>query len=120
MWLKLIFEELVKAKWFSWDFVERMIDIFPYTGKNANSKPPRFKSKKMKLKVSRRIIGTFAEISNLVRSFTQLVYDQILDCTNPYWLWLLKIRQFLRYVSMPTISDSQVRGQPNFFLQLSK
>ena len=66
----------------------------------------------MKIKVSRRVVGTFAEVSNLVRSLTQLLSDHIGDTSNPYWKWLLLIRQYLRFVSMPAMSDSQVWGQP--------
>ena len=45
----------------------------------------------MKNKQSRRIIGTFAEISNLIRSFPQFAFDSILDTSDEYWRWLLKV-----------------------------
>ena len=37
-WLKIILENLVKAKWFSWDSIESMIEEFPFTGRDANSR----------------------------------------------------------------------------------
>ena len=43
------------------------------------------------------LIGTFAEVGTLIRSFPQLMYDHIKDPSNDYWQWLLAIRQFLRF-----------------------
>ena len=67
----------------------------------------------MKNKVSRRIIGTFAEIGLLVRSFTQLIFDNIKNVQDPYYLWLLEIRDFLRFILMPKLRNSQVIFQQN-------
>ena len=50
---------LVKSRWFTWESLERSIATFPYHGKDANSKPALMKSKKMQLKNSRNIVGTF-------------------------------------------------------------
>ena len=74
----------------------------------------------MKTKVSRHVMGTFSEISNFIRSFTQMMYDYLGDTSNPYYKWLLEIRTFVRYVSMTEITISQVRVQPkrNFISHL--
>ena len=53
-------------------------------------------------------LGTFAEVAMLIRSITQILYDVVQDFQNPYWLWLLDIRCYLRYMLMPKISTSQV------------
>ena len=34
-WMKIIFEHLVKQKWFTWEILERNIKGFPYKGKDA-------------------------------------------------------------------------------------
>ena len=65
-------------------------------------------SKKMRNKASRQILGTFAEVSNLIRSSTQVLYDYIKDPNDDYWKWLLLIRKFLKFMLMPEISESQV------------
>ena len=57
----------------------------------------------------KRTIGTFSEIACLIRSFTQLFYNNARNTDNPYWQWILQIRCFLRYILMPKIAHSQVR-----------
>ena len=52
--------------------------------------------------------GTFAEVGNLIRSLTQVLYDRIQDVNDQYWLWLIDIRSYLRYMLMPKISTTQV------------
>jgi len=90
-WMKIIIEHFVELKWFSWEAFERIIKSFPYRGSDANSRPPVLRGKKMKVKRTRRIIGTFAEVSTLIRSFPQLIYDHIKDSTDEHWKWLLKV-----------------------------
>ena len=109
-WLKLIFENLVKSKFFSWEALQRLMSTFPYVRKDSNNKPPPLRSKKMKSKNTRNVIGTFAEVSNLIRSITQVAYNHILDHENRYWQWLLSLRRFLRFVTMYQISESQVQA----------
>ena len=77
LYLKLIVEHLVKCRWFSWEDLEKLVKEFPFRGTDCNSRPPVPKAKKMKIKASRKIIGTFAEISTFVRSFTQILFDCI-------------------------------------------
>ena len=62
----------------------------------------------MKVKATRHVIGTFAEVGTLIRSFSQLFFDYIKDPNDEYWLWMIEIRTYLRYLLMPQISDSQV------------
>ena len=62
----------------------------------------------MKLKDSRRVIGTFSQVATLIRSFSQILYNQIKNPENPYWKWILLIRKFLRFVSMSQVSSSQL------------
>ena len=62
----------------------------------------------MKVKATRHVIGTFAEVGTLIRSFSQLFFDYIKDPNDEYWLWMIEIRKYLRYLLMPQISDSQV------------
>ena len=62
----------------------------------------------MKRKESRQIVGTFSETACLIRSFTQVAYNHIQDPSNEYWQWLLHIRQFLRFLTMGKITESQV------------
>ena len=38
LWMKLILENLVKAKWFSWEALETLTGSFPFRGKDANSR----------------------------------------------------------------------------------
>ena len=107
LWLKLILENLVMKRWFSWKSLERMMK-FKFRGKDSNNRPAPMRSKVMKVKKSRRIIGTFAEVSCLIRSFPQMAYDHIRNSNDPYWQFLLKIRSFLRFLLMPKITDQQV------------
>ena len=92
----------------SWETLENMMVTFPYQRKDAKSKPAVLLSKKMKIKSSRKVIGTFSEISTLIRSFTQLIFNNILDYEDPYYKWLIEIRCYLRYMQMPSITESQV------------
>ena len=62
----------------------------------------------MKIKSTRNVPGTFAEIALFIRSLTQILYDNIQDFKDPYYLWLIEIRCFLRYMLMPKITTSQV------------
>ena len=62
----------------------------------------------MKRKESRQIVGTFSETACLIRSLTQIAYNNIQDPSNEYWQWLLHIRQFLRFLTMQKITESQV------------
>ena len=62
----------------------------------------------MKIKESRQIVGTFSETACLIRLFTQIAYNQIQDPSNEYWQWFLLIRQFLRFLTMQKITESQV------------
>ena len=72
----------------------------------------------MRQKASRRIPGTFAEIGNLIRSFTQVMFDHIRNFDDEYWLWLLEIRMFLRYILMPEISQSQLKAMNETLIDL--
>ena len=36
------------------------------------------------------------------------MYDHIKDYNDPYWIWMIEIRRFLRYILMTEISDKQV------------
>ena len=63
----------------------------------------------MKNKASRKIVGTFAEIANLIRSLTQIMYDHIKNRQDEHFLWLIEIRRFLRYMLMPKISETQLK-----------
>ena len=108
LWLLIILEHLVKQKWFSWHVLERILESFPYKGKDANNRPTVLLSKKMQQKSSRRIIGTFSEVRNLIQSFPQLLFNHIRDPADEFWVWLLVIRRFLRFISMPKMTESQV------------
>ena len=108
LWLLLIFEHFVESKWLTWDALEHLISSFPYKGRDANSRPAILLARKMKIKKSRKVIGTFSEIENLIRSITQMLYDHIKDTDDEYWLWLLEIRRFVRFVNMPQITESQL------------
>ena len=90
------------------NLLKEWLKKFKFRGKDCNNRPAPMRSKVMKVKKSRRIIGTFAEVSCLVRSFSQMAYDNIQDFTDPYWQWLLSIRKYLRYILMPKITDQQV------------
>ena len=94
LWLKIILEHFVQMKWFSWDAFERIVKSFPYRGSDSNSRLT-FSAKKMKVKHSRRIVGTFAEISTLIRTLPQLLFDQIQDPTDDYWKWFLKVQKVI-------------------------
>ena len=107
LWILLILEHLVKKKWFSWLVIERILESYPYKGKDAANRP-KLLSKKMQQKCSRKIIGTFSEVRNLIQSLPQLLYNHIRDPNDNYWQWLLLIRRFLRYILMPQLTDSQI------------
>ena len=107
IWIKLILEHFVKSKWMTWDILERLIASFPYKGKDAGCRPP-FKAKKMKNKASRRIVGTFSEMANLIRSLTQLLYDHLANSEDYYWQLLLGIRKLLKFIAMPKLSAHQI------------
>ena len=62
----------------------------------------------MKQKNTRNIIGTFSEIGNLIQSSTQLLFDYLKDPEDKFWKWLLLIRKFLRFIRMPSVSESQL------------
>ena len=108
VWLKVILEHLVANKWFSWDSYEKNVKEFQFKGKDCDNRPPVLPGKTMKIKGSRRIIGTFSEIACLIRSLPQLLFDEIKNTEDPFWKWLLLIRNFLRFVLMPSITESQV------------
>ena len=89
--LKIIIEHFVKQKWVTYEALEKLIKKFPYKGSDANSRPV-LRSKKMKVKKSRKIVGTFSEVSTLIQTFPQIIFDHIQDTNNDYWKWLLCIR----------------------------
>ena len=107
--LKIIITHLVKQKWMSWDSLEQAITEFKYKGTDAASRPAVLQSKKMKNKSSRKIVGTFSQVSTLVRSFPMLIFDHIHDVEDDYWKWLITLRQFLCYIQMYKITDNQVQ-----------
>ena len=76
-WILIIIQHFISQKWLTWETLENLLATFPYRGRDSNSKPVVQKSKKMKVKSSRKIIGCFAEISTLIRSFPQLFYNNI-------------------------------------------
>ena len=86
-----------KTRWLTISFI-----------KPNNFRPCILRAKQMKVKDSRRIIGTFSEVGNLIRSITQLLYDHVRDTQNPYRRWLILIRHYLQYIRMPKISQTQV------------
>ena len=110
VWLLLIFEHFTKKGWFNWEALEKTIKKFPYKNNHASNRPT-LRAKQMKVKGSWRIVGTFAELTNLIQSITQLLFDHVKDTNDPYWLWLIQIRKFLRFMLMPKITDSQVSNQ---------
>ena len=117
-WVLIIIEHFVHEKWITWLALERIIKDFPYKGNDARNKPAILLCKKMRQKASRRIPGTFAEIGNLIRSFTQVMFDHIRNFDDEYWLWLLEIRMFLRYILMPEISQSQLKAMNETLIDL--
>ena len=54
----------------SWDQFERLIVQFKFRGTDTRSRPPVVRGKKMKVKQSRKVIGTFSEVAQLIRSIT--------------------------------------------------
>ena len=58
--------------------------------------------------IARNVVGTFAEIENLISSSTQLLFDHVKDKEDSHWNWLIHIPCFLRYVNMPRVTKSQV------------
>jgi hypothetical protein len=118
LWIKIIFEHFVKIHWITWENLEKLIDSFPYRYKDADSKPAVMLGKKMKVKSTRKIIGTFAEIGTLIRSCTQVIYDHILDPTDEHYLWLLKIREFLRYIQMIKLTEGQLIQMENILEEM--
>ena len=71
--------------------------------------------------------GTFSEIENLIRSISQLLFDRIKNTEDKFWIWLMEIRKFLKFVNMFKISDSQIdqmntclETMMNLRLQLTK
>ena len=81
---------------------------FPYKNKDCNSKPAVLRVQQMKNKESRRVTGTFAEIAQLIRSATQVLFDIVKNSDDPYYKWLIQIRRFLRFTLMSKISEQQV------------
>ena len=67
----------MKLHWFTWKDIERFIEDFPYRGTDARSKPAPMRELKMKAKGSRQVVGTFSEISTLIRSLPQLLFNHI-------------------------------------------
>ena len=63
----------------------------------------------MKIKESRKVIGTFSQVENFVRSLPQLLYNHIENPLNEYWQWLLFIRKFVRLMLMSQITESQLQ-----------
>ena len=57
--------------------MENMITNFPYRGTDARSRPATMREEKMKQKASRKIVGTFSEISTLIRSLPQVLFNHI-------------------------------------------
>ena len=117
-WMLLIVQHFVHQNWISWDSLEDTMRAFKYKGSDANNRPPAMKAKKMKRKDSRKIVGTFAEVSTLVRLFPQLLFDHISDPQDPLWQFYLKVRGFLQYVQMPRISESQVNELDELLIEL--
>ena len=107
-YLSLILEHFVKKKWFNWTSFYKIVPKFPVKGKDPNNRPAVLRGKQMKSKATRRIIGTFSEIGNLIRSLPQILFDHILDTQDPFQLWLFQLRSFLRYISMQSITDTQI------------
>jgi len=52
--LRIILENLVQDKWFSWEALENILLSFPYRGTDANSRPAILRAKKMKNKGGRK------------------------------------------------------------------
>ena len=49
----------------------------------------------MEQKNTRKFVGTFSEVANFIQSVTQLFYNHLKDSQDPYWQWLLSIRQLI-------------------------
>ena len=62
----------------------------------------------MKNKDTRRIIGTFSEVSLLIRSFPQIIYNYVKDGQDKFWQWFFSIGRFLRFMLMPELTNSQI------------
>ena len=71
LWIKLILENLVSENWMSWDSIEIAITRYKFKGKDAANRPAPLRANQMKNKESRKVIGNFSEIAQLIRSFTQ-------------------------------------------------
>ena len=94
LWLLIIIEHLFHCNWFSWEALEQAITRFPYQDRDANSRPPALLASKMKVKATRKVIGTFREIENFIRSFPQLLFNHIQNTQDEFWLFLIEIRRF--------------------------
>ena len=77
LWLKLIIEHIVKKRWVTWKILENLITNFPYRGTDARSRPATMREAKMKPKASRKIVGTFSEVSTLIRTLPQVLFKHI-------------------------------------------
>ena len=64
-------------------------------------------------KESRKVIGTFSQVANFIRSFTQVFFDHVRDTNNDFWQWILAMRKFLNFILMPEISKSQLVAMNN-------
>ena len=117
-WMLLILKHFVDKNWISWDSLEVTMREFKYTGSDANNRPPAMKAKKMKVKNTRKVVGTFAEVATLVRLFPQLLFDHISDPQDALWQFYLKVKAFLQYVQMPSISESQVNELDELLIEL--
>ena len=54
---------------------------------------------------------TPSEVANLIRSSTQVLFDNIKNPKDEFWIWLLLIRKFLRFISMTSLTESQLISQ---------
>ena len=79
-----ILEHFVESKWLTWDALEHLISAFPYKGRNANSRPAILLARKLKIKKSKKVKGTFSDIENLIRSIIQFLCNQIKGTNDEY------------------------------------
>ena len=85
---------------------------------STGNRPPVLKASIMKLKSSRQIIGNFAEVRCLILCLTQILYSVCKDENHPHWVFLLQIRDFVRYMLMHEMSDEQVTAMDSALRRL--
>ncbi|PIK59648.1 Interferon-induced protein 44 [Apostichopus japonicus] len=101
--LKLYIDYWVNQRhWFTYQDLNRKLELFKFTGSDINNKPAQINSNKS------RLGGNAVENWCLLKLLPILVGQQILDKSDNVWKQFLRLREIVQLVCAPQISWDEI------------